>query len=268
MNRVVLVVLGRLAAADACLAAAGIAAARLGGARIVGMAVRIDPGSTIMASEEVLTAERRAEIEHQSDALIAPLRGAFDAWHAAHDGDAEWVETEGAVETEVARHGQAVELVVISAASGPQDRAGTALHAALLDTQRPVLVVPDAIGATIGRHVAVAWHDDEPATRATLSAMPFLAAAERVSVLRGGRAGSKPPAVPPLFAEHRISAEMRLVGSGRRDMGRALLAEAHAIGADLLVMGAFAHSPFVEAVLGGVTRTMLHAADIPLLMRH
>jgi nucleotide-binding universal stress UspA family protein len=51
-------------------------------------------------------------------------------------------------------------------------------------------------------------------------------------------------------------------------MGQALLAEAHAVGADLLVIGAYAHRPLVEAVLGGVTRTMLHTADIPLFMQH
>ena len=36
----------------------------------------------------------------------------------------------------------------------------------------------------------------------------------------------------------------------------------------MLVMGAYAHSPFREALLGGVTRYMLAHADLPVLMRH
>ncbi len=268
MQRVVLVVLGRPAAARACLGAATRAASVLSDARIVVLVTRVDPATTVLPSEEVLTAERRAEIERQSASVIVALRASFAEWQSANAVDAEWVETKGAIETEIAQHGQAVELLVAAAAAGPQDKAGTALHAALLATHRPVLVVPDTINATLGRHVAIAWHDDEPATKAVLSAMPFLAVAERVWVLQGGRGGDERPESPPIFSEHRIATEPRLVVAGRRDMGQALLAEAHTVGADLLVIGAYAHRPLVEAVLGGVTRTMLHTADIPLFMQH
>jgi nucleotide-binding universal stress UspA family protein len=36
----------------------------------------------------------------------------------------------------------------------------------------------------------------------------------------------------------------------------------------MLVMGAYAHSPLRELILGGVTRYMLDHADLPVLMRH
>jgi len=38
--------------------------------------------------------------------------------------------------------------------------------------------------------------------------------------------------------------------------------------ADLIVMGAYAHGEWREAILGGVTHYMLDHADLPLLMRH
>ena len=38
--------------------------------------------------------------------------------------------------------------------------------------------------------------------------------------------------------------------------------------ADLLVMGAYGHSRFREAILGGATRNMLEKAEIPVLMAH
>jgi len=51
-------------------------------------------------------------------------------------------------------------------------------------------------------------------------------------------------------------------------MGAALLAAAHRLHADLLVMGAFAHGAFRERMLGGVTQHVLAEADLPVLMRH
>jgi nucleotide-binding universal stress UspA family protein len=38
--------------------------------------------------------------------------------------------------------------------------------------------------------------------------------------------------------------------------------------ADVLVMGCYGHSRVREWVLGGVTRTVLRAATLPLLMAH
>jgi nucleotide-binding universal stress UspA family protein len=38
------------------------------------------------------------------------------------------------------------------------------------------------------------------------------------------------------------------------------------IGADLIVMGAYSHSRFREAILGGTTRSMLGKTGLPILM--
>jgi nucleotide-binding universal stress UspA family protein len=38
--------------------------------------------------------------------------------------------------------------------------------------------------------------------------------------------------------------------------------------ADLIVMGAYGHSRLRELVLGGVTRTLLEAMTVPVLMSH
>jgi nucleotide-binding universal stress UspA family protein len=56
------------------------------------------------------------------------------------------------------------------------------------------------------------------------------------------------------------------IGSGA--FGATLLAKAHELGADMLVMGAYVHSPLRQLLFGGVTRYMLSHADIPALMRH
>jgi nucleotide-binding universal stress UspA family protein len=55
---------------------------------------------------------------------------------------------------------------------------------------------------------------------------------------------------------------------GSEPFGQTLLTRAHQLGADMLVMGAFAHSPLRELILGGVTRYIIEHADLPVLMRH
>jgi nucleotide-binding universal stress UspA family protein len=52
------------------------------------------------------------------------------------------------------------------------------------------------------------------------------------------------------------------------DIGAALLSRAQSAGADLLVMGAYTHNRFMEALLGGATREALAHASIALLMHH
>jgi nucleotide-binding universal stress UspA family protein len=53
-----------------------------------------------------------------------------------------------------------------------------------------------------------------------------------------------------------------------RPFGAALLAKAQALRSDMLVMGAFVHSPIHNLILGGVTRHVLMHATLPVLMRH
>jgi nucleotide-binding universal stress UspA family protein len=61
---------------------------------------------------------------------------------------------------------------------------------------------------------------------------------------------------------------MHPLAIGAEPFGRTLLDTAKALRADLLVMGAYAHSPLREMLLGGVTRYVLAHAEIPVLMRH
>ncbi len=51
-----------------------------------------------------------------------------------------------------------------------------------------------------------------------------------------------------------------------RSVGEALLDEASAISADLLVMGAYSQSRLRDRVPGGVTKAILNHSDLPLLM--
>jgi nucleotide-binding universal stress UspA family protein len=143
-----------------------------------------------------------------------------------------------------------------------------AFKAALFGTGRPVLMVPRGWEGSFGREIAIAWRDDKQAARAVIPAIRCLAAAGRVHVLTGMRDRVERPIVPRILVEHGIQADLHVLPLGPGPFGQALLHKAHDIGADLLVMGAYAHSPLRELILGGVTRYMLEHADLPVLLRH
>ena len=129
-------------------------------------------------------------------------------------------------------------------------------------------MVPPGAPATSGRRVAIAWRDDKRAASAVLAALRCIAGAEKVVALVGVLPGAPPPAVPRILVEHGVRADLHVLPIGDGAFGQALLNTAHALGADMLVMGAYYHSPLREMMFGGVTRYMLDHADLPVLMRH
>lgn len=141
---------------------------------------------------------------------------------------------------------------------------------------RPILVVP-YVGtfAPVGSQVLVAWDASREATRAVNDAMPLLAAAASVTVMtvdpqQGREAhGDVPGAdIAVHLARHGVRARVERAVSGEIDVGNTLLSRASDLSADLLVMGAYAHSRVRELVLGGATRTVLESMTLPVLMAH
>jgi nucleotide-binding universal stress UspA family protein len=200
------------------------------------------------------------------------LKTIFDAWKPAAgrpDGSVKWLDIEAVAAGLITEWGRRADIIVMEQ-PGRHEYGTTwqALPAALFETDRPVLLVPPGRPAPFGRHVAIAWRDDPHATRAVLSALRFAAAATSIHLLAGVRPGSPRLRTPDILAEHGIAAQVQMIPIGAAPFGSALLAAAHALGADMLVMGAFAHSQWRELILGGVTRHMIAHADLPVLMRH
>jgi nucleotide-binding universal stress UspA family protein len=68
------------------------------------------------------------------------------------------------------------------------------------------------------------------------------------------------------LTRHDAQVEVQRLSSGGKDVGQLLLSQAAAFGADLLVMGAYGHSQLREWMFGGVTRTVLYQAVLPVLL--
>nr|WP_294501075.1 universal stress protein [uncultured Rhodopila sp.] len=273
MTDVILAVLGRPEAAHAVLDAAHCLAGLAGGASIIVLAIHA-PLSVGPLAAEALIAEA-GDIDGArtcEQRRIASLKSTFDARadRARHAGSTvQWVEAEGEASVVVEERGRRADTIVI-ARPLPDDDAATAhaFGAALFHTERPVLVVPQGVSAAFGRRVAIAWRDDARTAKAIMPALRLLGSAEQVFLLAGVRPGATPPGMPAVLADHGIEASLRIVPIGTGGFRKLLLETLHELGADMLVMGAYAHTPLRELIFGGVTRYMCEHADVPVLMRH
>lgn len=271
MPSVILAVLDHPKAAVAMLAGAKRLAETCGGARIKAMVVRAPPETLISPSEEVLTEEREAKLRAAEATRATEVQKVFDPWAATVPKNitADWIDIDGIAELLVEERGRRADYIVIEHPSlRDYGTSWHALRAALFTTDRPVLVLPTHHAAEFGRRIAIAWRNDERATKAVLSSLPFLRQADDVFVLAGTRPGTEAPSLPAILTEHGVTAELHVLPVVAGSFGATLLHKAHELGADMMVMGAYQHSPIRELLLGGVTRFMLNNGNLPVLMRH
>ena len=146
----------------------------------------------------------------------------------------------------------------------------TSFDAALFDSGRPMVLVPGAPAAGLGTTVAIAWDLSCEAARAVSAALPLLKAAGKVVILTARESGgeAEPSELAAYLALHGVNARTWAFVPGPGSLGGALLEEAGKAGANLLVMGAYGHSRLREMVLGGVTRSVLADAELPVFLMH
>jgi nucleotide-binding universal stress UspA family protein len=255
-------------------------------AHVVGLHVRNDPTSAVPLVGEGMSGAMVEEMmnvaERQAAERAASARAAFDAALAAHKiglsnapvagPSAQWEDVTGREEEAVAWRGRLSDLVVMCRpAEGAEIPSLLTLNAALMESGKPLLLAPPQPPAVIGRSVAVAWNGSTEAGRAVAFALPLMKNAETVTILslaEDGRTVSAPAGELAAFqAWHGITAQCKIVHGGAH-AGSVLLDQSRAVGADLLVMGAYTHSRLRQLILGGVTRHVLNHADIACLMCH
>lgn len=215
----------------------------------------------------------------------------FEKWRiannvrAAHAPDggqgptAEWRETVGPETEKIGRIGRVSDIIVMALPSHRlKNRYDVGFEAALLESGRPVLLIPSASRAPSARthftdgKVLVAWNGSAEAARAVAAAMPILVRAEQVFVFT----------VADGTIEHNLADELTIYlkwhgvraaplppeSSKNISVEDALFAAVKKSKADLLVMGAYTHSRMRELIFGGVTQHVLSHAALPVLMAH
>jgi nucleotide-binding universal stress UspA family protein len=177
--------------------------------------------------------------------------------------------------SEVGVHAYYADLVVIARPESASQTAGPPglAESLVLSSGRPIIMLPPRGTVCKVRRILVAWNATRESIRAVADALPLLAKAEAVEVLvvdhqrHPAGHGQEPGAdIARHLARHGAKVEVRRLSSGGKDVGQLLLSQATAFDADLLVMGAYGHSQLREWMFGGITRTVLYEAGLPVLM--
>jgi len=175
-------------------------------------------------------------------------------------------------------HARSVDIAAMTIA--PEDKGdglrNDVLEGLIMESGRAVLALPAGWRPKEDlKRVMLAWDATREAVRASSAAAPFFAAASEVFVVtvdaqpsaRG--LGEVPGAeIATHIARGGCDVEVRNVDGFGRAPAEAIMTAAKDMDADLIVMGAFHHARLQQALFGGVTRTLLNTAKVPLLLAH
>jgi nucleotide-binding universal stress UspA family protein len=145
----------------------------------------------------------------------------------------------------------------------------------LVSSGVPMLLLPYGWkGQSIGERIAIAWKSSREATRAVHDALPFLRRAKEITAFTFGPnpdgSGEEPDALIEYLARREVKAEAARWWPDGRGMTpvSALFASLDTQNVDMVVAGAYGHSRWAEALLGGVSRDLIRQPSLPVLLSH
>jgi nucleotide-binding universal stress UspA family protein len=229
-------------------------------------------GANAMILQETLTranAEATEVLEHAKTVL-----GRSDIRWSSDSGVAQIAD----LGRHVAHRARFSDLVILPQPYGSERGAEVEaiVEAALFEGHAPVLVVPDKHEPKTGPAgtILVGWNESVEAVTAIRAALPFLRAAELVRIVvidppKHGPERSDPGGLlSQMLARHGVRCEIDVLSKTMTRVSDVLNRHATDTAADMIVMGAYGHSRFREAILGGATRNMLERATVPVFMAH
>ncbi|MBA3908433.1 MAG: universal stress protein [Rhodobacter sp.] len=239
---------------------------------------RTQIGYSYVGSGAVMIAAAMERAEEEARASEKALNAAIAAQPPGLRVAVESAVTQlGALTDVVAARARYADLVVLPLPYGQnrgvEDEA--VIEAALFEGMAPVLVVPDkGMASADPRRVVVAWNQTRESLVAARRAMPFLRRAENVTILvidpptHGPERSDPGGLLCQLLVRHGVRAEVTVLARTLPRVSDVMVRHLRESNADLLVMGAYGHSRFREAILGGATRDMLERAEIPVFLAH
>ncbi|MEM7724391.1 MAG: universal stress protein [Pseudomonadota bacterium] len=228
-------------------------------------------GATALMHDETLTFARTeaAEIEQKA-------RDALDMLDLSWGLEA-LVTQSASVATLVASRARYCDLVMLPKPYGadlPAD-APVIVEAAMFQGRCPVIVLAaDMAPSAKPGKVVIAWNESTEAMAAIRRAMPLLIAADEVNICIVNPDRHAPDAADPgaelskMLTRHGAKVEVSILPQTLTRVSEVIARHVADQNADLLVMGAYGHSRFREAILGGATRNMLEHCSIPVFMAH
>jgi nucleotide-binding universal stress UspA family protein len=149
------------------------------------------------------------------------------------------------------------------------------VEAAMFQGNAPVIVLTkDAAPKAHPEKVVIAWNESAEALVSIRRALPLLVSATAVNIVMVAPDRHSADAADPgaelskMLARHGVSVEVSILPQTLTRVSEVIARHVSDQNADLLVMGAYGHSRFREAILGGATRNMLEHAEVPVFMAH
>lgn len=200
---------------------------------------------------------------------IAEKAGLEVIKRARQEPGALWVEKVGSPDKLMGIVGPLADLIVVSR---PQKQGGIAdmfLNAALLQSGRPVLIIPPGGRKPVGTKVCIGWNQSADAARTVAAVMPLLASADEVTIVSCGpedQPGPKSTQLAQYLKFYGIKAERE--NTRGKDIEQELAGVCRDRGANLLVGGAYSKSRWREKIFGGTTEWLIRECKLPVLLQH
>ena len=185
------------------------------------------------------------------------------------DPGALWSERVGSPSKVMGIIGPVSDMIVVSR---PESRGGVAelfMSSALVESGRPVLILPPGGRRNVGRRVCIGWNQSCEAANAVMAALPLLRRADRVTIVSCGaedRVGPKSTQIASYLAHWGVKTKRE--STRGKDIEKELVGAFRDSGSDLMIAGAYSRSRWREKVFGGTSEFLLHKAKIPVFMLH
>jgi nucleotide-binding universal stress UspA family protein len=227
-------------------------------------------GAAVLAQ---VSMDRAAEDAEKLDAAARVILNRQDVRWAAEAAVAQF----GSLGAIVATKARFADLVLLPHPYGKENapEAEAVLESVLFDGAAPVLLLPSTLlSDTMGKRVVIAWNQGREAMAAVRRALPLLRQADLVNIAvidppnYGPERSDPGGALCQMLVRHGVKAEVSVLAKTMPRVSEVLVRHVRDQNADLLVMGAYGHSRFREAILGGATRDMLELAQGPVFLAH
>lgn len=185
---------------------------------------------------------------------------------------ASWIQREGREDEVIARFGRLSDIILVPKPTKENEVYTTlALNAALFETGRPMLLLPEHPTDMSLKSISICWNGSVEGARAVAASLPMLRHAEQVHIITADTPSTDQPVGNDLkkyLAWHGVNSETTFFTSAGHSVGEGLLLETKKLGAGMMIMGGYSHSRMRELILGGVTRDVIQMTDIPVVMGH
>ncbi len=239
---------------------------------------RTQVGYSYIGSGAVLLQVTQERAEEDARSLELAVRAAIGAEAPGLRAGVEAAVTQfGAMTDLVAQRARFADLVVLARPYGKDQgaEAEAVIESAMFEGRAPVLVLPETgLASATPKRIVVAWNQSREAMAAVRAALPLLKQADQVTItvidppVHGPERSDPGGMLCQMLVRHGVRAEVTVLARTLPRVSDVLLRHLRDMSAEMLVMGAYGHSRFREAILGGATRNMLEQTTVPVLMAH